>query len=281
METTSSNHTSASEPALVPLPSRRSYEGLAISAIVAGTSLAWHFQSHSSGALVPATTEVGRWYGLAGALLFSVSALAQAWGPAEFRFTGSSARGYQVHLVLGTLLLALVGFYQGFQVRPDFLILLQAGFWATVFTGAGAWAGQFTLHRWLIRNEWRPLAWNELETERAQSLQLLAATGAGDLARERAVQEARRGLEQLRTGLLWQFPSALTWDGEATHLLGEPGIKELSAADRKLLLEWHRLEVQRAYQDLLRGWTHLHMSCTMAGVQLMLWHTGLAAAFPC
>jgi hypothetical protein len=91
------------------------------------------------------------------------------------------------------------------------------------------------------------------------------------------VQEARRGLEQLRVGLLWQFPSALSWDGEATHLLGEIGMQALTATDRKRLLEWHRLEVQRAYRHLLHGWTRFHLIVTAVAVQLMLWHIGLMA----
>jgi hypothetical protein len=248
--------------------------------------------SATSGARVPASTQIGRWYGLAGALLFTFGALYSVRHPVYRKRAGALEWWYRAHLVLGVVALVLLGCHSGLHVRSGFLALLQVGFWGTVLTGAGGWAWQTALRRWLIRNEWRPLVLKELDRERAELLRRLGpaeetgkaanteAEQPGGTAREARIKEAQRGLEQLRTGLLWRFPPALTWDGEATRLLGEPGLQELTTADRKLLLEWHRVEVQRAYQHLLRGWTHFHLIFTVVAVQLMLWHLWMVAAFP-
>jgi hypothetical protein len=266
---------------------------LAIGTIVMCIVLTAYFLSATSGTHVPAATQIGRWYGLAGALLFTFGALYSVRHPVYRKRAGSLEWWYRAHLVLGSVALVLLGCHSGVQVRSGFLALLQIGFWGTVLTGVGGWAWQTALRRWLIRNEWRPLVLKELDRERAELLRRLgpveglgkSVTGEMGVSveastRDRVVKEAQRGLEQLRTGLLWRFPAALAWDGEATRLLGEPEMQELTPADRKLLLEWQRVEVQRAYQHLLRGWTHFHLIFTVVGVQLMLWHIWMVAVFP-
>lgn len=284
METTSGKSTGvpARGVSAFPRPRRAGYRALALGTLAVCVLLTAYFLSATSGTQVPAATQLGRWYGLAGALLFTFGALYSVRHPVYRKRAGSLEWWYRAHLVLGVVALALLGCHSGIRVRSGFLALLQLGFWGTVLTGVGGWAWQTLLRRWLVRNEWRPLVLKELEREREALLRRLApAEGATEATgRDRAVQEAQRGLEQLRTGLLWRFPPALTWDGEATRLLGEPGLQALSAADRKLLLEWHRLEIQRAYQHLLRGWTHFHLIFTVVGVQLMLWHIWMVSLFP-
>jgi hypothetical protein len=284
METTSGKSTGVPVrgPAAFPRPRRSGYRTLALGTLAVCVLLTAYFLTVTSGTQVPAATQLGRWYGLAGALLFTFGALYSVRHPVYRKRAGSLEWWYRAHLVLGVVALVLLGCHSGIRVRSGFLALLQVGFWGTVLTGVGGWGWQTFLRRWLLRNEWRPLVLKELEREREALLRRLApAEGATEATdRDRAVQEAQRGLEQLRTGLLWRFPSALTWDGEATRLLGEAGLQALSAADRKLLLEWHRLEIQRAYQHLLRGWTHFHLIFTVAGVQLMLWHIWMVSLFP-
>jgi len=287
METTPSNPATAPASGLAafPRPRRPGYQALAVGTVAVCAVLAAYFLSATSGTHVPAATQIGRWYGLAGAVLFTFGALYSVRHPVYRKRAGSLEWWYRAHLVLGVVALVLLGCHSGIHVRSGFLAVLQVGFWGTVLTGAGGWAWQTALRRWLIRNEWRPLVLKELDRERAELLRRLAAAGetgevAGASTRDRTVHEAQRGLEQLRTGLLWRFPPALTWDGEATRLLGEPGMQGLTSADRKLLLEWHRVEVQRAYQHLLRGWTHFHLIFTVVGVQLMLWHIWMVSVFP-
>lgn len=287
METTPSNPSAVPVRGLAsfPRPRRAGYRALAIGTLAVCTLLAAYFLSATTGSQVPAATQIGRWYGLAGALLFIFGAFYSVRRPVYRKRAGSLEWWYRAHLVLGVVALVLLGCHSGIHVRSGFLALLQIGFWGTVLTGVGGWVWQSVLRRWLIRNEWRPLVLTELERERDQLLLRLSATGEGEgktpnSARNQAVQEAQRGLEQLRTGLLWRFPSALAWDGEATRLLGESGMQALSAADRKLLLQWHRVEIQRAYQHLLRGWTHFHLLFTVVSVQLMLWHIWMVSVFP-
>lgn len=295
METTPSRPGTAPPVGLAafPRPRRPGYRALAAGTVAVCAVLAAYFLSATSGSLVPAATQLGRRYGLAGALLFTFGALYSVRHPVYRKRAGALEWWYRAHLVLGVVALVLLGCHSGLHVRSGFLALLQIGFWGTVLTGAGGWAWQTALRRWLIRNEWRPLVLAELDRERAELLRRLGSTGetgkatsaeetepVQPSARDLAVSEAQRGLEQLRTGLLWRFPPALTWDGEATRLLGEPGMQELTPADRKLLLEWHRVEVQRAYQHLLRGWTHFHLLFTVLGVQLMLWHIWMVSVFP-
>src|SRR5262245_5495563 len=130
-------------------PARPGYRALSIAVLLLSGLLVWYFLLATRGAPVPAATELGRWYGVIGALLLAFLSL---YGLRRFGYSLQAGRlewWYRAHLALGVLCLALLGCHcasawlgtptapggrwaHGF--RSPFLTLLQIGFWGTVLT---------------------------------------------------------------------------------------------------------------------------------------------------
>lgn len=259
-----------------PRPKRPGYRLLTILTLLGCAALVAYFVSATAGAKVPAATLVGRWYGIAGALLFAFGALYNVRHQVYRHRTGALEWWYRAHLALGAVAIAVLGCHSGFEMRSGFLAALQVGFWGTVITGALGWLWQTGFKRWLVNNEWRPLVRSELERERdalLKRLEELPTEGNADHAL--ALQQARQRLAHLRSAQLWRFPAPAAWDQAATEVL-----TALQPDDRDPLLELNRLEVQRSYHRALRAWTSVHLIFTVLGVQLVLWHIWMVAVHP-
>jgi hypothetical protein len=124
------------------------------------------FLSRTRGEPVPAASTMGRWYGLAGAVLLLFLTLYGIRRVVFMARLGSLETWYRAHLLLGVLALVLLGCHSGFGVRSLFLGALQLSFWGSVLTGAVGWGYQTALTRWMVRHEYRPTILRELDATR-------------------------------------------------------------------------------------------------------------------
>jgi len=281
METTPTVTTGAHAPAPRPFPrqQRPGYRLLTALTLAGCLVLVAAFVAATAGSKVPAATMVGRWYGIAGALLFLFGALYNLRHQVYRLRMGSLEWWYRAHLVLGAVAIAVLGCHSGFAMRSGFLAALQVGFWGTVVTGALGWLWQTGFKRWLQGNEWRPLIRTELEREHVALLKRMEVPADELGERATAILAARRRLSQLRSTQLWRFPPTTEWDRSAAAAL-EASQPAVSPEDRDQLLELNRLEVQRSYHRALRGWTTVHLLVTVVGVQLVAWHIWMVAIHP-
>lgn len=264
-------------------------------ALAAGIALVYLFQRETAGARMAAATELGRWYGLVGTLLFAFLAL---YGLRRVVFRAGWGRmgvWYQLHLAGGLIAFALLACHCGNPIRPlpdygsSMLAGLQIGFWGTFGTGLFGWAYQAWLGRWLRRNEYRPAVLGELEIERARLQQEIEELGkefaeqtgvfGGELLQE-ALHRAARYLRLRRAGRLWWFRDWSYWEGLFREAELHGPLAGLPPKAIRLLADLHRVEVLRSYLRQARGWTNYHLALGVLGLQLVAWHVVQVAVWP-
>lgn len=256
-------------------PQRLGYNALIAATWVAVLAIPWWFyrvylpewsfyEQLFKVSYVPASTPVGRWFGIVGALLFLFLI---CYG---LRRTGYHTRAgrmpwwYRAHLLLGLLALALVGCHSGFAVRSPFYGALQVGFWGAVLTGVFGWAWVFAIKRWIARHEWQSGVWSALQIQRGQRLGQLrpvpaaapkgsaaspAATGGEAPAAPKGVETSAapkeaeappasapdplgpilRDLAARRAAHIWQFRGWEFWDAQADAAIAR--YQEVKGAD--------------------------------------------------
>ncbi len=251
--------------------------------------LIWYFLRETRGTSVPAATELGRWYGLAGTGLFFFLA---TYGLRRivYRFRlGSMEFWYRAHLLLGLTALVVLGCHSGFAIRSLFLGALQVGMWGTVLTGLVGWAFQSAFKAWMVRNEARPAVLKELDIRKReldQQLNKLAetapanVTGLTRVILLEAIGRAKRELMFRRLFAAHRFRNWASWERDVDRAASTPHLKALPSAAAPLLRELNRVEVLRGYHRFLRAWTIVHLAFTGLGVQLMLWHIWMVAVYP-
>jgi len=285
-------------------PWRPTYRLLTLAAWVLCAYLIWYYLEHTGAAEVPAATQVGRWYGLIGSVLFGFLAF---YGLRRVAYRTSIGRlewWYRTHLVLGLVALVILACHSGFAFRSWFLGALQVGFWGAVLTGAVGWAFQTAFKQWMVAHEERPTVLKELDARAEQLLQRLSAScasasavaasaemhptpgGLADPPEEAPAltqETLNRILQQMSTRRFSQlsyFPGWDFWDGQVEESLLNSGLESLPADQRQWLRELNRTEVQRSYHRALRWWTTVHLLFTALGVQMMIWHILSVAGSP-
>jgi hypothetical protein len=266
---------------------------LLLGLLAGGAAAAWFLQ-HTQGATVPAATVAGRWYGLAGTVLFAGLALygaRRAWHGAGL---GRLDFWYYAHLFFGVVALAVLACHCGNPLRAEawrsaLLGSLQIVFWGTILTGVVGLAHQTGMKQWLRKNEPRPSVLKELDAERAAvkarlaALQAEARSDEGLLGAEilgDALQRAETQLALRRAGTIGLLRDWGYWEKQMREAATDGPLAGLSSEVRDLLIELNRIDVLRSYHQLLRGWTSLHLGLGVLGVQLVFWHVVQVGLWP-
>lgn len=264
-------------------PARKGYRFLTVLVWLASAGLIVNFVNATRGSTVPAATQVGRLYGLAGTVLFAFLALYGLRRISYFSRIGRLEFWYRAHLLLGLLALVLLGCHSGFQFRSPFLAALQIGFWGSIATGVFGWAYQTVIRWWLVRHEYTPSVLSELDARRdriVSNLYTLAeeSSKGGQAFSKQDVDRAVRGMAARRQTSLWQMKDWTFWEAQADAAADE--WSPLTREARQLVRDLNQVEVLRAYHRFMRGWTLYHLVLSAVGVQFMLWHIVTVAIHP-
>lgn len=264
-------------------PVRKGYRLLTVLVWLLSAGLIGYFVQQTRGAAVPASTQVGRLYGLVGTGLFVFLALYGLRRISYFSRFGKLEFWYRAHLLLGLVALVLLGCHSGFQFRSPFLAALQIGFWGSVGTGIFGWAYQTLIRWWLVRHEYTPAVLSELDARRDRIVSRLYSLAeenskAGEAFSKQDVDRAVRGMAARRSANLWQMKDWTFWEAQADAAAGE--WTSLSREARQLVRDLNQVEVLRSYHRFMRGWTLYHLLLSAVGVQFMLWHIVSVAVNP-
>lgn len=273
----------AVRPEVTSKPTRTGYRVLTLLAWLASGGLIWFYVRATAGAEVPAATQWGRYYGLAGTVLFAFLAL---YGLRRISYrsrSGTLQFWYRAHLILGLIALVLLGCHSGFQFRSPFLTALQIGYWGTVGTGVFGWIYQTLIRWWMVRHEYTPSVLSELNASRDRILTRLHTLAVADGATsarftKQDVDRAVRAIAARRGANLWRMPDWNFWDSQVDAASAE--LTPLSLEARQLIRDLNQVEVLRSYHRFMRGWTLYHLLLTAVAVQMVVWHVITVALYP-
>ncbi len=273
----------AVRPDVATRPTRTGYRVLTVLAWLLSGGLIWFYLQATAGAEVPAATQWGRYYGLAGTVLFAFLAL---YGLRRISYrsrSGTLQFWYRAHLVLGLIALVLLGCHSGFQFRSPFLTALQIGYWGTVGTGVFGWLYQTLIRWWMVRHEYTPSVLTEINASRDRILTrlytLAEAEGPGaPKFSKQDVDRAVRAMAARRSANLWRMPDWNFWDGQVDAAAAE--LTPLSMEARQLVRDLNQVEVLRSYHRFMRGWTLYHLLLTAVAVQMVVWHIITVSLYP-
>lgn len=271
-------------------PQRMGYRLLMVIAAVATPVLVWLWIQQTRGMTHGAASQLGRIYGLIGAIVFlylvyyGFRRISYYTGPLNQEWW------YRGHLLLGWLSFVMVGCHAWNLkdwTRSPFLIALQIGFWGTMLTGIYGWVYLTLLKRWMIRHEYQPTVRKDLERNRTAVMAQLEALRAEPGASQSAMAQGMRGaaidraLGQMKLRRLthvWRLPNLQFWEQQVDNV--SSALDALPKEAREPIQDLNRIEVLRSYHKGLRAWTNLHLILAGIGIQMMLWHVISVCSWP-
>ncbi|MBM3459121.1 MAG: hypothetical protein FJX77_11390 [Armatimonadetes bacterium] len=280
----------AVRPKLQVRPQRPIYRALTALTWGGSAVLVWLWIQNTKGMAHGAAGQLGRIYGLVGAVIFLYLVYYGFRRISYYTGVLNQEWWYRGHLLLGWLSLVMVGCHAwnlNDWTRSPFLIALQIGFWGTMATGLYGWVYLTLLKRWMLRHEYRPTVRKELERSRAALLAELdqlkadsgsAQSGLSQNMRGQAIDRAVGQMTGRRMTHIWRLPPLDFWEKEIGSIAR--ALDALPKEAVRPIQELNRIEVLRSYHKGLRAWTNLHLILAAIGIQMMLWHVLAVSLWP-